>query len=219
MAKLSKGALVPDCYLIPDGIVGHPSASCPYGDADDTGDLKAARQLVQESGTAGLTVVVWVEDRSPSRAYARYYTKLLNRLGFEARMEVAATPQDFGGVGPARTDPQTGFASWFNDFPNPTDFYSVLDARFIGPPGSPNAGHVNDLFIQQQLEKLSLVPAQDLGSAAGEWRDLDEYAAKKAYLAVFGTQQVPKLISARIDPSSAVIHPLFLGDWSSWSLQ
>jgi hypothetical protein len=30
---------------------------------------------------------------------------------------------------------------------------------------------------------------------------------------------VPKLISARIDPSSAVIHPLFLGDWSSWSLQ
>jgi peptide/nickel transport system substrate-binding protein len=219
MAKLSKGALVPDCYLIPDGIVGHPSASCPYGDADDTGDLKAARQLVQESGTAGLPVVVWVEDRSPSRAYARYYTKLLNRLGFEARMEVAATPQDFGGVGPARTDPQTGFASWFNDFPNPTDFYSVLDARFIGPPGSPNAGHVNDLFIQQQLEKLSLVPAQDLGSAAGEWRDLDEYAAKKAYLAVFGTQQVPKLISARIDPSSAVIHPLFLGDWSSWSLQ
>jgi peptide/nickel transport system substrate-binding protein len=219
LAKLSKGALVPDCYLIPDGIVGHPSASCPYGDADDTGDLKAARQLVQESGTAGLPVVVWVEDRSPSRAYARYYTKLLNRLGFEARMELAATPQDFGGVGPARTDPQTGFASWFNDFPNPTDFYSVLDARFIGPPGSPNAGHVNDLFIKQQLEKLSLVPAQDLGSAAGEWRDLDEYAARKAYLAVFGTQQVPKLISARIDPSSAVIHPLFLGDWSSWSLQ
>ena len=219
MAKLSKGSLVPDCYLIPDGIVGHPTASCPYGDAEDTGDLKAARQLVQASGTAGLPVVVWVEDRSPGRAYARYYTKLLNRLGFDARMEVAATAQDFGGVGPARTDPQTGFASWFNDFPNPIDFYSVLDSRFIGPPGSPNAGHVNDLFIQQQLEKLSLVPAQDLGSAAGEWRDLDEYAAKKAYLAVFGTQQVPKLISARIDPSSAVIHPLFLGDWSSWSLQ
>jgi peptide/nickel transport system substrate-binding protein len=219
LAKLSKGALVPDCYLIPDGIAGHPTASCPYGDADDTGDLKAARQLMQESGSTGVPVVVWVEDRSPGRAYARYYTKLLNRLGFNARMELAATPQDFGGVGPARTDPQTGFGSWFNDFPNPTDFYSVLDARSIGPPGSPNAGHVNDLFIQQQLEKLSLVPAQDLGSAAGEWRDLDEYAAKKAYLAVFGTQQVPKLISARIDPSSAVIHPLFLGDWSSWSLQ
>jgi peptide/nickel transport system substrate-binding protein len=95
----------------------------------------------------------------------------------------------------------------------------VLDARLIGPPGSPNAGHVDDLFIQQQLEKLRLVPAQDLGSAAGDWRDLDEYTARKAYLAVFGTQLVPKLISDRLDPSSAVIHPLFLTDWSSWSLR
>ncbi len=219
MAKLSKGSLDPGCYLIPDGIPGHPSASCPYGDADDSGDLKTARQLVQESGTAGSPVVVWVEDSSPEQAYARYYTKLLNRLGFDARTKTVSTAHDFGRVGKERIEPQTGFASWFNDFPNPIDFYSVLDSHFIGPPGSPNAGHVNDLFIQQQLEKLSLVQAQDLGSAAGEWRDLDEYAAKKAYLAVFGSQLVPKLISDRIDPSSAVIHPVFLSDWSSWSLR
>ena len=219
MAKLGKGTLDPGCYLIPDGVAGHPSASCPYGDPKDSGDLKAARQLVQESGTVGLPVIVWVEDSSPERAYARYYTKLLDRLGFDARTKGVATVQDFGRIAGKPTDPQTGFASWFNDFPNPIDFYSVLDSRYIGPPGSPNPGRVHDLFIQQQLEKLSLVPAQDLDSAAGEWRDLDEYAATKAYLAIFGTQQVPKLISERIAPSSAVIHPLFLGDWSSWSLR
>jgi peptide/nickel transport system substrate-binding protein len=219
MAKLGKGTLKPDCYLIPDGIAGHPSASCPYGDADDRGDLSDARQLVRDSVSAGFLVDVWVEDSSPERAYARSYTKLLDRLGFDARLRIVATAEDFGRVGKRRTDPQTGFATWFNDFPNPLDFYSVLDSRFIGPPGSPNAGHVNDLFIQQQLEKLSLVQAQDLGSVAGDWRDLDEYAAKKAYLAVIGTQQVPKLISDRLDPSSAVVHPLFLSDWSSWSLK
>ena len=219
MAKLSKGALEPGCYLIPEGLAGHPSASCPYGDVDDHGDLRTARQLVQASGTAGTPVLVWVEDGSPERAYARYYTKLLNRLGWNARTETVPTAQEFGTVAEGMVEPQTGFVSWFNDFPNPIDFYSVLDSRFIGPPGSPNMGHVDDLFIQQQLEKLSLVQAQDLGSTAGEWRDLDEYAAKKAYLAVIGTQQVPKLISERIDPSSAVIHPLFLSDWSSWSLR
>jgi peptide/nickel transport system substrate-binding protein len=219
LAELGKDALEPGCYLIPDGIVGHPSASCPYGDADDNGDLKTARQFLQESGTAALPVTVWVQDASPERAYARYYTKLLNRLGFDARLQTVATVQDFGTVGNRQTSPQTGFASWFNDFPNPIDFFSVLDADFIGPPGSPNGGHVDDLFIQQQLEKLNLVPAQDLGSAAGDWRDLDEYAARKAYLAIIGTQRVPKLISGRLDPSSAVIHPLFLSDWSSWSLQ
>jgi peptide/nickel transport system substrate-binding protein len=219
MAKLGKGALEPGCYLIPEGITGHPTATCPYGDADDQGDLPAARQLAAESGVTGTPVTVWVEDSSPERAYARYDTKLLNRLGFDARTQTAATPQDFGRVGETQTDPQTGFASWFNDFPNPIDFYAVLDSRLIGPPGSPNAGHIDDIFIQQQLEKLSLVPAQDLGSAAGDWRDLDEYAARKAYLAVVGTQLVPKLISERLDPSSAVIHPLFLSDWSSWSLR
>jgi peptide/nickel transport system substrate-binding protein len=219
LAKLGKGAVDPGCYLIPEGIAGHPTGSCPYGDADDRGDLKAARRFVQASGTTGTPVVVWVEDRSPERAYARYYTKLLNRLGFDARTQTASTAQDFGRVGEVQTVPQTGFASWFNDFPNPIDFYAVLDARLIGPPGSPNAGHVDDLFIEQQLEKLSLVPAQDLGSAEGDWRDLDEYTARKAYLAVFGAQRVPKLISDRLDPSSAVIHPLFLSDWSSWSLR
>jgi peptide/nickel transport system substrate-binding protein len=219
LAKLGKGAVDPGCYLIPEGIPGHPTGSCPYGDADDRGDLKAARRFVQASGTAGTPVVVWVEDRSPERAYARYYTKLLNRLGFDARTQTASTAQDFGRVGEVQAVPQTGFASWFNDFPNPIDFYAVLDARLIGPPGSPNAGHVDDLFIEQQLEKLSLVPAQDLGSAEGDWRDLDEYTARKAYLAVFGAQRVPKLISDRLDPSSAVIHPLFLSDWSSWSLR
>jgi peptide/nickel transport system substrate-binding protein len=218
LAKLSKGSLAPDCYLIPEGVIGHPTASCPYGDADETGDLKTARQLVVASGTAGTPVVVWTEDSSPERAYARYYTKLLGRLGFDARTKAVQTAQDFGREGKEVTDPQTGFASWFNDFPNPIDFYSVLDGRFIGPAGSPNAGRVQDLFIQQQLEKLTLVQAQDLGSSAGDWRDLDEYAARKAYLAVFGTQLVPKLISDRLEPSSAVIHPLFLSDWSSWSL-
>jgi peptide/nickel transport system substrate-binding protein len=219
LAKLGKGSVLPDCYLLPDGIVGHPTASCPYGDADDPGDLKTARQLVKASGTSGTPVSVWVEDSAPERAYARYYTKLLNRLGFKARTSAVATAQDFGRIGRTRTGPQTGFGSWFNDFPHPIDFYAVLDSRSIGPPGSPNAGHVNDLFIQQQLEKLSLIAPQDLSSAAGEWRDLDEYAAKKAYLAVIGAQQVPKLISERIDPGSALIHPLFLSDWSSWALR
>jgi peptide/nickel transport system substrate-binding protein len=219
LAKLGKGALVPNCYLIPDGIAGHPTGSCPYGGAEDTGDLPAARQLVKASGTAGAPVTVWVQDGDPEQAYARYYAKLLERLGFDARSVTVASPQGFGRIGDKRTDPQTGFGSWFNDFPNPIDFYSVLDSRFIGPPGSPNAGHVDDAFIQQQLEKLSLVSAQDLGSVAGEWRDLDEYAASKAYLAVLGAQRVPKLMSERMSFDSAVIHPLFLSDWSTWSLR
>jgi peptide/nickel transport system substrate-binding protein len=218
LAKLSKQGLDPGCFLIPPGIVGHPSGSCPYGDADDSGNLPDARQLVRESGTAGDPVTVWVESNWPQLAYGRYYAKLLNRLGFDARLRTAVTESGYGIVGSTRTDAQTGLASWFNDFPNPSDFYEVLDADFIGPPGSPNAGHVDDSFIQQQLAQLKLVPAQELHSAADQWSSLDTYAAEKAYLAVIGTQQVPKLMSERMSFGPAVIHPVFLSDWSTWSL-
>jgi peptide/nickel transport system substrate-binding protein len=209
----------PECYLLPDGISGHPGDSCPYGDADAEGDLPEARRLVEQSGTAGESVTVWGDDREPYRAYTRRYVKLLERLGYRATARIVPSSEYFRTVGSARTNPQTGFAVWFNDFPHPSDFYTVLDASSIHPDETANLGRVRDIFIQQQLAELNLIPAQDLASAAGGWRDLDEYAAKKAYLAVFGTQEVPKLMSDRIDFRAAVLHPLFLSDWSSWSLR
>jgi peptide/nickel transport system substrate-binding protein len=218
LARVGGEFVRPECYLLPDGITGHPGDSCPYGDADADGDLAAARRLVEQSGTSGQSVTVWGEDRQPYRAYSQRYLKLLDRLGYRATGRTLPSSKYFRTVGSARTNPQTGFGIWFNDFPHPSDFYTVLNASSIHPAETANLGRVRDVFIQQQLAELNLVPAQDLASAAGEWRDLDEYAAKKAYVAVFGTQEVPKLMSDRIDFHAAVLHPLFLSDWSSWSL-
>jgi peptide/nickel transport system substrate-binding protein len=219
LAMTGGGFTLPECYLLPDGITGHPGDSCPYGDPDADGDLPEARRLVQQSGTRGQQVTVWGQDRGPYRGYTDRYVKLLNRIGYRATARIVPSSAYFRMVGSASTNPQTGFAIWFNDFPNPSDFYRVLDANTIQPTDSANLGRVRDVFIQQQLEKLNLVPAQDLATAAGDWRDLDEYTAKKAYAAVFGTQAVPKLMSERIDFHGAVVHPLFLSDWSSWSLR
>lgn len=219
LAALGGDLVEPGCFLLPEGIPGHPSGRCPYGDPDAGGDLTAARELVAESGTAGQTVTVWGEDTAPQRALVRHYVGLLNRLGYRASESLVAPAEYFQTVGSPAVDPQTGLANWFNDFPDPSDFFTVLDADSIGSPQSANLGRVSDLFIQHQLDALNLVPAPDLGSAADDWRDLDEYAARKAYLAVVGTQLVPKLMSDRIEFDSAVVHPLFLSDWSTWSLE
>ena len=181
LARLGKQAVVPDCYLIPPGITGHPTDDCPYGDADGTGDPHAGRQLVEQSGTEGAPVTVSVDDNWPQPAYGRYFAKLLTRLGFDANLRIART-RPAGAANTRGVTSQAGFASWFNDFPAPMDFFAVLDPRGIERPGSANAGRVRDPFIKQQLEKLSLVPPQDLSTTSGDWRDLDEYAAKKAYL-------------------------------------
>jgi peptide/nickel transport system substrate-binding protein len=219
LAQLANGSLEPECYLLPDGIPGHPSSSCPYGGADGEGDLEGARDLVQRSGTAGARVMVWGENSAPERAIVRHYVKLLRRLGYSADARLVQPSGYFAKVASPRINPQTGFGSWFNDFPHPADFYEVVSPGSSTATRGANLGRVDDLFIRQQLAELNLLPAQEIGSAAGGWRDLEEYTAKKAYLAVFATQQVPKLMSDRMNFDSAVIHPLFLSDWSTWSLR
>ena len=63
------------------------------------------------------------------------------------------------------------------------------------------------------------MPTTELDSVADQWKALDEYVAKKAYVAVYGSEQVPKFFSDRIDFDSAVVMPSYLNDWSSWQLK
>ena len=85
----------------------------------------------------------------------------------------------FPTIGNAKTAPQTGFADWIQDFPNPADFYLLLDANSIQPVNNENFGNVNDPFIQQQLAKLENVPSTQLNSVASQWQALDEYVGQE----------------------------------------
>ena len=53
LQRLASGFLKPDCFFLPEGIVGHPDSAVPVRAADGHGDLAKAKQLVQQSGTAG----------------------------------------------------------------------------------------------------------------------------------------------------------------------
>ena len=61
---------------------------------------------------------------------------------------------------------------------------------------------MNDPHIQSELIKLNAVPATKLQSVAAEWTALDEYVAKQAYVAVYGSETVPKFFSNRLDFAS-----------------
>ncbi len=219
LQRLASGFLQPECFFLPEGIVGHPDSACPYGAADGNGDIAKAQQLVQQSGTAGQTVTVWGEQRAPRTQYVEYYADLLNKIGYKATPKLISDTTYFPTIGNAKTAPQTGFADWIQDFPNPADFYLLLDANSIQPVNNENYGNVNDPFIQQQLAKLENVPSTQLDSVASQWQALDEYTAKKAYVAVYGSEQVPKFMSDRINFDTAQVHPTYLNDWSTWELK
>jgi peptide/nickel transport system substrate-binding protein len=219
LQRLASGFLTPGCFFLPEGIVGHPTSECPYGAADGHGDIAKATQMVQQSGTAGQDITVWGEQRAPRTQYVEYYADLLNKIGYHATPKLISDTTYFPTIGNAKTNPQTGFADWIQDFPNPVDFYLLLTTSSIQPVNNENFGNVSDATIDSTVKKLEPTPTENLDSIASQWQTLDEYTAKKAYVAVYGSEAVPKFFSNRINFDAAQVHPTYLNVWSTWQLK
>jgi peptide/nickel transport system substrate-binding protein len=217
--RLNGGNFTQTCWFLPEGLIGHPTAPCPYGDPNGAPDLAKAKQLVQQSGMAGQPVTVWSETRSPRKEFVAYYTDVLNQIGFKAKSRIISDAQYFATIGNLKSEPQTGFADWNQDFPNPSDFYLLLDANSIQQTNNENFSQVNDPYIQSELKALNAVPADKLDTVAARWQKLDAYVAQKAYIAAFGQEKQPMFFSNRINFPSAIFSPLYGTDFSSISLK
>jgi len=220
MSRLGSGTLAPACFFLPPAVPGHPTGACPYG-TPGTGNLAKAKALVKQSGMAGQPVTVWSETRSPRQQWMTYYTQFLNSIGFKATQKVIADATYFTTIGESKSvHPQTGFADWNQDFPNPVDFYGVLlDGKAILPTDNENFGQTNDPYINAQVAKLGATPSTQLGSVVKQWQALDEYVAKKAYVAVFGYQKFPFFTSTRINYPGLIFQPIYGWDLTSFQLK
>jgi peptide/nickel transport system substrate-binding protein len=217
MNRLSSGSLAAACFFLPPAVPGHPTSACPYG-TPGTGNLAKAKALVKQSGMAGQPVTVWSETRSPRQQWMAYYTSYLNSIGFKATQKVLADATYFSTIGERKLHPQTGFADWNQDFANPVDFYLTIDGHAILPTSNENFGEINDPKINAAVATLGKVPTTQLGSVAAKWQAIDEYVAKKAYVAVFGYFTFPKFMSTRMNYGAAIFHSLYGWDLSSFEL-
>jgi peptide/nickel transport system substrate-binding protein len=220
MSRIGSGTLQPACFFLPPAVPGHPTGKCPYG-TPGTGNLAKAKALVKQSGMAGTAVTVWSQERAPRTQWMTYYTQFLNSIGFKATQKGIADATYFTTIGESKTlHPQTGFADWNQDFPNPVDFYGVLlDGNAILPTDNENFGQTNDPYINAQVAKLGATPTTQLGSVVKQWQALDEYVAKKAYVAVFGYQKFPFFASDRINYSDLIFQPIYGWDLTSFDIK
>jgi peptide/nickel transport system substrate-binding protein len=220
MNRIGSGTLVPACFFLPPAIPGHPTGTCPYGDPAAGGNLSKAKSLVQASGQANVPITVWSETRQPRQAWMTYYTQFLKSIGFtNVTQKVIADATYFSTIGELKLHPQTGFADWNQDFPNPYDFYLLLDGHSILPMNNENFGETNDPHINSEVARLGVTPTQHLSQVASQWQALDQYTAQKAYLAVFGYQTFPFFASNRINYGAIIRSPLYGWDWTSFQLK
>jgi len=216
LSKLSGGTIVPGCFFLPPGMVGHPTGACPYGiNPDGAPNVAKAKALIKQSGDLGTAVTVYSQERVPRTQYCAYWASVLNEIGLKATIKPVADALYFPTIGTLKLHPQTGFADWDEDFPNPADFYLLLDKNSIQPTNGLNYGEVNDPKIQNAITKLDAIPSSQLNQYAGDWTALDEYTATKAYDIVFGYQTWPEFTSTRINFKDLIVQPSYGWDWTS----
>ena len=230
LERLASGEITPACFYLPPDIVGHPTGKCDFGAPSGAGsfsatslgsskDVKLAKALVKKAGFAGYPVTVWGETGQPFQSFSTYLASQLDAIGLKATLKIIANSIYSQTIGSAHTNPQIGNYYWAADFPNPADFYLVLDARSMSAVDNENLGKDDDSHIQSTIIRLDQVPASKVESVASQWAALDKYTASKDYMVPFGYVVSPLFVSTSVDFKKVVFNEADGGDWTSYELK
>jgi peptide/nickel transport system substrate-binding protein len=163
------------CQIVPTGFAGY-APYCPYtvsaapGKGWTAPDLGRARRLVAESGRAGERVVVHMPVYKAR--LARYYAKLLRRLGFRTTLRIQSwTGYD---VYDPHTRADTGMAQWGADY--------LAAANFIEPnfecAAAQNLSRLCDAQLDRRIDRALRAPQAEAATwAAADRRVVDLAAA------------------------------------------
>jgi peptide/nickel transport system substrate-binding protein len=223
IGRLYAGSLQPGCAFLAPGVPGYDEAldttDCPYGDPTEPPDTERARQLIERAGASGAKVTVWGSNETETSSVVEAYADMLNEIGLDAQPRLVDSSVYYTTIENQKTEAQTGFETWYMDFPHPLDFFLQLDGDSIQPTNNPNVANIDDPQINQEIARLR--PVSDLKSVEDDWAALDAYLVSPphSYVAVFGHRKVGTFFSERMDPATAIFHPVYQNDYSSWTLK
>jgi ABC-type transport system substrate-binding protein len=166
----------PTCQMMPKGFPAY-QPYCPYTAQRTSGggwtapDVARARRLIAQSGRAGERVVVWAP--AYEREIGRYFTALLDELGFDASLRVMVDDEYWRKIGDPRTGAQIGFFGWFADYVSPSTFISspfACSGLSASGSGAPNVSRLCDRQLEGQID--AALAAQG-AQAAAAWAAAD----------------------------------------------
>ena len=222
LARLFAGEMVPGCAFTPPGTIGYnedlDTTGCPYGDPSQPPDIEAAQAALEEAGEVGTEVTVWGNNDDPTDKVTQAYADMLNEIGFDATPKIIDGGVYFSTIGNQKTEAQTGFSNWFLDWPHPLNLWFLVDPDSIQETNNQNYGNTDDPEIKDELDRLNL--ETDAEAVSEDWQALDEYlvAPPQSYIAPYGHRKLATFLSERMDWDSAVFHPVYFNDYTTFAL-
>lgn len=219
LARVYGGLLEPGCNFLPPGMKGYEKIDpCPYGDPDGPPNLVRARQLVKQAGAEGAKVRVYGTDQPEPKAAVEYLADALTQIGLDAKPRIISDEVYYGQVGNAKRKAQIGFANYFQDYPRPSSFFTLVDGASIQPANSPNFGNVDDPKINRLIATANRNP--DVDAVASDYAAIDRRLIENADLAPYGNRKLSVFVSDRINFKDCTVwHPVYNLDYASLCLK
>jgi peptide/nickel transport system substrate-binding protein len=210
------------CQYVPPNFPGY-QPYCPYtlspspAGAWTAADRTAATRLVKASGTSGMRVTVW--SYSGFAAVSRYFVKLLDSLGYRARLEDLGP--DFTRfsrfVNDSRNKAQMA-AYWWYFVPTPFSATQPLRCRSFAPKDGENTNTAEfcSRKLEAKVERALRLQASDPAAAGLAWAAADRQIVDEAPAIPLLVPQGIDLVSKRVGnyqhnpPLGAVLSQLWV---------
>ncbi len=179
----------PTCQILPPNFPGY-KPYCPYTAGTDhtkwTGvDLAKAKQLVQQSGTKGMKVVVNSATDETSKALAEQMVNDLNAIGYKASTQLLTGSIQYPYVQNSKNNTKwnVAWSAWYQDYPAASDFLNVLlgcGSIHPGSDASPNIAEFCDQAIQSKMDQAEQMGVTNPSGANQIWAEVDHEVTDQA---------------------------------------
>jgi peptide/nickel transport system substrate-binding protein len=194
----------PVCTFLPPGFPGHVD-DCQYTKGGGTTwkapDLQKAKQLVQESGTAGQQVTLITQDDEVNKAVGENVQSMLNAIGYKASLKPISANIQFTYIQNTNNHVQISLTSWYQDYPAASDFLNVLLGCGSFHPGSDSSVNIAgfcDKKINAQMQDALMTERTSMDEANKKWAQVDKAVMTAAPTAPIFTPKLIDFVSKRV---------------------
>ncbi|HWO83775.1 MAG TPA: ABC transporter substrate-binding protein [Solirubrobacterales bacterium] len=210
LERIYAGQVVPTQQVLPPGMPGYKHFELyPY-------NLGKAKKLIEDADPADRQITVWTDDERSQEEAGSYLAEVLKEIGFEVKLQVMNSDNYFAIVGNQSTaNLDIGWASWFQDYPHPNDFFQpMLSEESIFPTNTTNLARFADPKVSAKIAELTEQPLTPAVEA--EYADLDREVMEQAPWVPYGTGTLGTFVSSAIDLDQVIYNPTFNQDLTSF---